>query len=542
MSMNRTFSLFSILIFVMVLSNRALAQQVTYENDDFSVQVPFDWDNTSTDTLARATDRETGATFYVTAASTMEESLAAAEITVSGDPVETTTVLLPSGEWEQAVYIVGEQLTILWTLMSDQSYLMAATAPLSAVDTATPLIQASLASFQITGQTPSPFAGTMFTYPAVSGPYGVGRSEYTWTDSAREEIYTPEPEDYREVAVTVWYPAQTDHETSRAPWLAPQTAVVYAAMTGIPFETISMVQINAAGDALIADAAAPFPVLIMSHGDGLLPALYTSFAESLASQGYVVFGLAHPYNAAAVAFPDGRVVTALPEASAQPSNSQPGLSLLEIAQIVDSQGRAVVTVLAADIRFALDQIELLNAEDARFTGRLDLERVGVFGHSIGGAASIEAMLTDPRIDATVNLDGTVFSDVDGGSNRPTLTIATQFQDLSVVSDDMLAGMGISRADFDQIAESTTRAEALFNQSERAWFVTIDGSQHMNFSDAGLLTTLFPTLNFPLGEIEPARALEIIGAYLIAFFDEHVRGLSPSLNTLPELYRESTLME
>lgn len=541
MSMNRTFSLFSILIFVMLLSNRALAQQVTYQNEDFSVQVPFDWDNTSTDTLARATDPATGVVFYATAAASIDEALAAVSLSVSGDPAETTTVPLPSGEWEQAVYIVGEQLTILWTLMSDQSYLMAATAPLSAVDAATPLIQASLVSFQITGQTPSPFAGTTITYPAISGPYGVGRSEYTWTDTAREEIYTPEPEDYREVAVTVWYPAQTDNNTPRAPWLAPQTAVVYSAASGIPADRIGMVQVNAAADAPLADAA-PFPVLVMSHGDGLLPALYTSFAESLASQGYVVFGLAHLYNAAAVSFPDGRVVTALPEASAQVSDAQPGLSPLETAQIVDSQGQAVVAVLAADVRFALDQIELLNAEDARFTGRLDLERVGVFGHSIGGATSIEALLTDARIDAAVNLDGTVFSAVEGGTDRPAMHIATQFQDLSVVTDDMLAGMGISRADFDQIAESTTRAEALFNQSERAWFVIIDGSQHMNFSDAGLLTSLFPTLNFALGEIEPDRALEIIGAYLSAFFDENVRGLSPTLDTLPALYPETTLME
>ena len=41
-------------------------------------------------------------------------------------------------------------------------------------------------------------------------------------------------------------------------------------------------------------------------------------------------------------------------------------------------------------------------------GRLDLGHVGMFGHSLGGAAAASSMLVDPRIDAGADLDGVLF--------------------------------------------------------------------------------------------------------------------------------------
>jgi predicted dienelactone hydrolase len=74
-------------------------------------------------------------------------------------------------------------------------------------------------------------------------------------------------------------------------------------------------------------------------------------------------------------------------------------------------------VRVADTKYVLRTLERLAAgqnPDAeqrtlpRGLGRaLDLRKVGMFGYSLGGFAAGETMVTDRRIDAGANLDGTM---------------------------------------------------------------------------------------------------------------------------------------
>lgn len=60
---------------------------------------------------------------------------------------------------------------------------------------------------------------------------------------------------------------------------------------------------------------------------------------------------------------------------------------------------------------------------AGLAGSLDLFRVGMFGWSLGGAASAQAMHDDPRIKAAVNMDGTFWGPLaQEGVNRPFLLL------------------------------------------------------------------------------------------------------------------------
>jgi hypothetical protein len=45
------------------------------------------------------------------------------------------------------------------------------------------------------------------------------------------------------------------------------------------------------------------------------------------------------------------------------------------------------------------------ARSGVFAGRLDLGRIGMFGHSLGRAASASTMLVDRRVRAGADLDG-----------------------------------------------------------------------------------------------------------------------------------------
>lgn len=111
-------------------------------------------------------------------------------------------------------------------------------------------------------------------------------------------------------------------------------------------------------------------------------------------------GVDAPYRTFAVVFPDGRVMRRLPE-----NNSE--LCLERTGQEQDRCANRLLTAWTADIAFVLDPLAKLNISDAsgRFTGRRDMTRVGVFGHSLGGAAAAQFCSEDSRCKAAIDVDG-----------------------------------------------------------------------------------------------------------------------------------------
>jgi pimeloyl-ACP methyl ester carboxylesterase len=88
----------------------------------------------------------------------------------------------------------------------------------------------------------------------------------------------------------------------------------------------------------------------------------------------------------------------------------------------------MVQVWAADIRFAIDKLSQMNSDArSRFQGRLDLSKIGLFGHSFGGAASVEACSADQRCKAAVDIDGNLFGDAPHeGIEKPLLFILSDW--------------------------------------------------------------------------------------------------------------------
>jgi hypothetical protein len=133
---------------------------------------------------------------------------------------------------------------------------------------------------------------------------------------------------------------------------------------------------------------------------------YSTLAEDLASHGYVVVGIDAPYRAFVVAFPDGRVIRRLPENNPE----------VCIGKVGEEQARCVDRILSAwtaDIGDVLDQLGQLNTSDpsGRFTGRLDMTRVGVFGHSFGGAQAAQFCSQDSRCKAGIDVDRSLHGSV-----------------------------------------------------------------------------------------------------------------------------------
>ncbi|WP_163997374.1 alpha/beta hydrolase family protein [Pyxidicoccus caerfyrddinensis] len=335
--------------------------------------------------------------------------------------------------------------------------------------------------------------------PAPTGPHAVGTLEYAWTDTSREESLTPEPGDWRELKVRLWYPAVARPQAQPAPYfLQPLEGELFATLGGLPPQVLGFVLANAVRGSSLPEGSERFPVLLLSHGYGSASALSSRVAEDLASHGYVVAAISHTRSSSPLVFPDGRVVG----------------DVVEISPADPALNRRVQDLWTGDARFVLDQLVRLDEGDAqgRFTGRLDLSRVGMFGHSFGGSTAGEACRTDARVGAGLNLDGTFFGDLEGEVRVPFLVMNSE-----------------------EAAADPSRARFFEHLRATGYDVSLQGAGHFSFTDLGLFLPLLrhylPNTKaeaYQLGTLDGARASSLTNAYVLAFFDKHLRGRSAPL--------------
>lgn len=225
--------------------------------------------------------------------------------------------------------------------------------------------------------------------PAPTGPHAVGLERLAWVDASREEVHTPTAGDHRAVAVRLWYPAEHGSGTLGAylPELGAIGEGLQAAGAVGRVEAMGLrwVRHHARQDAAVATAGPAFPVVLLSPGNQTNVAFYATLAEELASRGYAVVGVDHPYQVAAVELPGGAIATY--------DHADDGLGA--VPRKVDER--------VDDLQFVLAQLHARGRDLAE--GRLDLSRVAVIGHSLGGLAAVELCRRRPDILACANLDG-----------------------------------------------------------------------------------------------------------------------------------------
>lgn len=254
------------------------------------------------------------------------------------------------------------------------------------------------------------------TLPRPDGPHAVATQIYRWTDVARDEPHTAVATDRRSVIAQAWYPT-TDRGhrggAARVPYIdgAGHMPARVSVMPGFMLRRYGQIDTHAEHQAPLAPSDRPWPVVIFSPGYGAPRAVYTGLATRLASRGFVVFALDHPYESAVTQLPDGRVVGTR-EMLRPGERDRTGYMARQ--QVIRT----------GDVRFVIDQLARPGALAPPLrAGRIDVARVAVIGHSFGGAASIAALSEDPRVVAAANIDGTPYGDLpDRQLTRPVLLL------------------------------------------------------------------------------------------------------------------------
>lgn len=258
------------------------------------------------------------------------------------------------------------------------------------------------------------------TLPVPDGRYAVGTQVYRWTDRARDELHTADPTDRRSVIAQAWYPTTGRDQPDTVPPIAyidgtDRMPSQVSVMPGFMLRRYGQIETHAQALAPLAPSDRPWPVVIFSPGYGAARAVYTGLATRLASRGFVVFALDHPYESAVTQLPDGRLV-----------GTQELLLPGERDKTRYMARQQAVRV--ADVRFVIDQLAHPEALSPPLRGgRIDAAKVAAIGHSFGGAASIAASIEDPRVVAAANIDGTPYGDLpDRVLTRPFLLLQSDY--------------------------------------------------------------------------------------------------------------------
>lgn len=371
------------------------------------------------------------------------------------------------------------------------------------------------------------------TLPAPDGPHAVGVASFNLIDASRDEMEFGEPGRPREIYVQAWYPAVVPQNEAalepRSLWAElsrpPVLNVIFGYLRGIATHSYE-------GLALSPERES-YPAIVFSPSLGGIAEQNTLLMEHLASHGYIVLAVTHPYFGAFMARSDGTGVGT----SAEVMEAMSEQGAVDLAEIMARAERAATPIERARIRLeyfdrgaqltefidtwvrdlqqVLDALTNSRGLPVVLAGHVDVSRIGLMGMSYGGGAVTALCREDARCRAAVNLDGGLWGE----------------RKLEPMTVPYLAVTSPPNADF--FEHDLLTSEAPF------YAITVAGVEHTNFMDVSVLAPVLEWLGV-LGPIEGERAIEIMNMSARRFLDAHLKGTEPAAEFDLEAFPELTL--
>ncbi|KUP22937.1 acetylhydrolase [Paenibacillus sp. DMB5] len=313
-----------------------------------------------------------------------------------------------------------------------------------------------------------------YRLPEVTGEYPVATAVYTYTDKSRIEEFTDTGE-HRHVNVEFWYPEQTE---------------------------------------------GTYPLLVFSHGAYGISSSNTSTFTELASHGYVVASIGHPYHSFYTESEDRKLTMISPDYFREFNNTnKDGIyTAEELYRIIQKW----MKLRTDDMNLVIDSVmEIATKGNGPAVYRLiDPAKIGVFGHSMGGAASVWLGRQRDDIGAVINLDAPLFSELRYDGEADDFTAANEAYNiplLNIYSDDVWRQLGKNSA----YAANQTAGQIF----AEVYNVHFKGAKHLSLTDLPLYS---PFLAYLLqggkADIDKYYCIESMNQLVLQFFDYTLKGI------------------
>jgi dienelactone hydrolase len=325
--------------------------------------------------------------------------------------------------------------------------------------------------------------------PEPTGNFNVGTVVSDFKDENRVETLSKEEGKPREIAVQFWYP--TDRIGSE-------------------------IQYDISG-AKVSTLQQSYPVLIFSHGAFGMRLSNASTFRELASHGYIVASIDHTYHSFYTSFTDGRGVLV----NNQFINEAIGASLGDLTPEKEFEvSQSWMEVRTADIELVIDNLKSgeLETEAKLLNGHMDLTKIGLFGHSLGGAASAQVSREREEVKAAIVLDGTMIGDINGLNSDNTVILSKD----SFNKPLMLMYGSLFQEQEAREASYMPNINAFNKASDAAYSLMIKDSGHLNFTDLPRISP-FLSKKLGVGNVDSLECIKTVNDYSLAFFDKHIKG-------------------
>jgi dienelactone hydrolase len=377
----------------------------------------------------------------------------------------------------------------------------------------------------------------IFSFEKPTGEYFIGTKSYHIIDMNRKEVRSSDKGKHRELMIQIWYPSKEENSLQPERYIKEVGAITAGIERALSFPAwtlshLNLVKAHAKENLAISSDKNNFPILIFSHGMTGFRNQNTFQIEKLVSHGYVVVGIDHVYDAAATVFPNGEEVLLEP-------NNLSGFEGLD----------QHMEIWTEDVSFVLDTLEEWNSDKGMdfLSGKLNMDKIGMFGHSYGGAAAAQMLLKDVRIKVALNMDGVLY-----GEPIPTVGFSKPYMQMNAVKsidksifdtslDAAISLSGKSRSSYEAFwKESQERRE---NASKGKGFtMVIPNTSHMSYTDFHLFSPLLCNKGEDIRKVH-----KIINELSLAFFDEFLLEKKSGLiwdkaNKYPEISLHSSIEE
>lgn len=312
----------------------------------------------------------------------------------------------------------------------------------------------------------------------VTGSYTVETKEFTWVDESRTETFTDTGEN-RELTVKFWYPKEEGS----------------------------------------------YPLVVFSHGAfGIIDSNY-SICMELASNGYVVASIGHPYHAMFVKNVDGRTTYAdmdfVKSVFAGSGTYDP-----ETERQAYENSLEWMALRTADENFVLDTVlgKARQGESAPFS-LIDTDKIGLFGHSMGGASSVQLGRERTDIDAVIDLEGTMLGEYTGFENGMEVYNEEPYP-VPVLDVYGTRVLDAASEIADEVSEQFPDWQYVnFYLGEHAvdyMGVEFHNTGHMNYTDLPMFSPVLAKL-FGVGDVDAETCIKNVNRVVLNWFDYYLKG-------------------